>query len=142
MNQTDHLTLNFSRQRVPFKDAVTAGKSAYKFFYFNTDPELSPLTYLSHAVRRYDDNKSLSAEMRHRLTEVGFLKHGERIPIRSRLKLPGIVAVSLVVPELEHGQVIGEYLEEPFREVPVLDEWYRALAKPAMAETRLSLIRD
>lgn len=143
MSKSEHVTLHFSHQKVPRAEAEVAGQRAYEFFYGNTKPELSPLTLLSYSVRRYDDNKTLSAEMRKKLTDEGFLSHGEQIPLRRRLRLPGAVAVSLVIPEIEHGQVIGEYLEEPFREVSLLDDWYRAVAKPAVqAGTRLSWIRD
>lgn len=130
MKHPDHLTLAFSQQSLPRHQAEEAGLRAYEFFYGNTEPALSPLTLLSHAVRRYDDNRTLTAEMRHRLTDEGFLLHGERTPIKRRLRLPGIVAVSLVVPELEHGKVVGEFLEEPFREVAKLGEWYKTVARP------------
>lgn len=142
MEQPDNLTLAFSRHSVPREEAERAGLKAYEFFYGNTEPTLSPLTLLSYAVRRYDDNRTLDAEMRHKLTSEGFLLHGERTPIKRRLRLPGIVAVSLVVPELEHEKVVGEYLEEPFEEVEKLGEWYGAVAKPKPAPgTRLSWIR-
>ena len=130
MSNPEHVTLNFTRQQIPRPDAEVAGQQAYAFFYGNTRPELSPLTLLSYSIRRYDDNETLSAEMRAKLTSEGFLIHGERVPLKRRLRLPGVVAVSLVVPEIEHGRVIGEYLEEPFREVARLQDWYRAVARP------------
>jgi hypothetical protein len=139
MSNLEIVTLSFLRQSFPRHEAETAGLRAYEYFYGNTKPELSPLTLLSHAVRRYDDHQTLTAEMRRSLTEEGFLIHGERTPLKRRLRLPGIVAVSLVVPELEHDKIVGEYLEEPFREVEILDEWYTAVARPRETTgTRLS----
>jgi hypothetical protein len=127
MTSPEHVTLRFTNQRIPFDLAEEAGKKAYKYFIDDDKPQLNPLTLLSHSIRRYDDNVTFTAGMRAKLTESGFLLHGERTPLKRRLKLPGIVAVSLVVPDLEHGKVVGEYLEEPFEELPRLDEWYISL---------------
>ena len=134
--------LQFGGQRLRLDEAERAGFRAYRYFASNTLPELSPLTYLSHAVRRYDDNHSLTAPMRHSLVREGFLDHGENVPIKRRLRLPGVVAVSLVIPELEYGKVAGESLQEPFQSIEVLQRWYEALKSKSLTQTRLSWIRD
>lgn len=134
--------LQFGGHRLEATDAEKAGIIAYKYFLGNREPALSPLTMLSHAVRRYDDQHSLSAPMRRNLIQEGFISHGDQVPIKRRLRLPGIVAVSLVVPELEHGKVAGEYLQEPFVGMRVLEKWYASLRPDARAETRLSWVRD
>jgi hypothetical protein len=127
MNESDFLTLSFGNRRVPRHAAEKAGRYAYQFFSSDRDPQLNPLTMLSLSVRRYDDTTTLSAEMRRKLVKRGFLRHGENIPLARRMLLPGIVSVSMVVPELDQNQLVGEYLEEPFKEVERLAEWYEEI---------------
>lgn len=124
MSNPENVTLNFNGRRLPFQAADNAGMYAYEYFYSNTEPTLSLLTPLSYSIRHYDDDKTLDAPMRRSLTIAGFLRHGENIPLRRRLTLPGVVAVALVAAETEDGKLAGEYLEEPFREIPRLSHWY------------------
>lgn len=136
--------LRFGNQIIPREQAEQAGLIAYKFFLSNREPTLSPLTHLSFAVRRYDDKKLFTAEMSYNLTVNKFLRPGdsERSPLKPRLTLPGKLAVALVVPEIESGQLAGESLQEPFDKIKVLDEWYSSLRSQKESQTRLSWLKN
>lgn len=139
MPKPEQLTLAFGECKIPRKQAEVDGIRAYESFVGHTSPSLSPLTVLSFAVRNYA-HLELDAQTRRTLTEQGFLMHGEKLPLKQRLRLKGRIAIALVVPEVEDGQLVGEYLSEPFKEVTYLDEWYAATRPEKPHETPLSWI--
>jgi len=123
MGRPDTLTLNFGNEAIPRAEAEIAGEMAYRYFTAHTKPELSPLTILSYAIRSYRHG-NVDHNGRHNLTESGFLTHGTTAPLRRRLRLPARVALSMIVPEVEGEDLVGEHLQEPFLEAAYLDEWY------------------
>ena len=128
MHESSHLTLTFANRRVPRVPAEEAGLQAYEYYCSNRQSELNPLTYLSFRVRSRVEmgtsDQLVNADMRYSLTRAGFLRHGENYSLRRRLTLPGLVAVSLVVPEVEDRTLVGEYLDEPFQEIERIPIWY------------------
>lgn len=137
---TDTLTLRYGNQVIRRIEAEEAAQHAYRYFTAHTEPRLSPLTILSYAIRHYN-HIYLDAYDRQELTDNGFLVHGEKRTLKERLRLPGKIAVALVVPEIYDGSLSGEYLEEPFKEARYLDKWYKETHPPRQVGTKLSWIR-
>ncbi|HET7630401.1 MAG TPA: hypothetical protein VFK03_03435 [Candidatus Saccharimonadales bacterium] len=141
MSESESIELKLPRQTLERRFAIDAGKRAYGYFLNHTDPSLNVLTLLSFSVRRYEDRQLINYEVQKRLIDEGFLSCGADNPVKSRLRLPGLVAVSMVVPEVESGKIVGEYLEEPFLDEKILEHWWHELKQPLPKATPTNATR-
>lgn len=140
MPTPEYFSTTFPDRTIERAEAEAAGQYAYRHYLQHTVPTLSPYALLSYCVRRQDDPYLLDANRRALLADKGFLRYGETIPLRTRLLLPGIVAVAMVIPEIENGEIIGEHVEEPFKGVSRLAAWYKKLKDAEDRPARISFI--
>lgn len=124
MNSIEHVELRQSRQLLSRKVAEEAGQKAYRFFIASNRPPINELTLMSCVARGYGDEYLIDRETQVTLAREGFLSYGADIPVPERVQLPGSVAVSMVVPDIEDGEIVGQYLEEPFIGIERLLDWY------------------
>lgn len=142
MSSLETLTLVYPQMRIDRDIALEDGLEVYKRYLEHTEATTSTQARLAYCLRRIDNPYVLNHEGRKTLERWGYLRRGETLSLRRRLTHKGALAIAMVALEIENEEIVSEEIQEPFKEIAVLDDWYRHIrgaASPDLTQSGVSV---